>query len=80
VAEKMAALSVVHDRLQKVGLGDLCLEIHSRAANKKVFLEELARTLNAGRAAPERGRTDGRLGWPGVSFGSAGGAACDHLA
>ena len=53
VAEKMAALSVVHDRLQKVGLGDLCLEIHSRAANKKVFLEELARTLNAGRAIPE---------------------------
>ena len=53
VAEKMAALSVVHDRLQKIGLGDLCLEIHSRAANKKVFLEELARTLNAGRAIPE---------------------------
>ncbi|MBO6884207.1 MAG: DUF3320 domain-containing protein [Marivita sp.] len=53
VAEKMAALSVVHDRLQKVGLGDLCLEIHSRAANKKAFLGELARTLNAGRAAPE---------------------------
>lgn len=53
VAEKMAALSVVHHRLQKVGLGDLCLEIHSRAANKKLFLEELARTLNAGRAAPE---------------------------
>ena len=53
VAEKMAALSVVHDRLRKVGLGDLCLEIHSRAANKKALLEELSRTLNAGRAAPE---------------------------
>jgi hypothetical protein len=50
VAEKMAALSVVHDRLRKVGLGDLCLEIHSRAANKKVLLEELARTLSAGAA------------------------------
>jgi len=53
VAEKMAALSVVHDRLQRVGLGDLCIEVHSRAANKKAFLEELARTLNAGRAAPD---------------------------
>jgi hypothetical protein len=53
VAEKMAALSVVHDRLQKVGLGDLCLEIHSRAANKRAFLGELARTLAAGAAAPE---------------------------
>lgn len=53
VAEKMAALSVVHDRLRKVGLGDLCLEIHSRAANKKAFLDELARTLAAGRYAPD---------------------------
>jgi hypothetical protein len=53
VAEKMAALSVVHDRLRKVGLGDLCLEIHSRAANKKVLLEELARTLSAGAAVPD---------------------------
>ena len=53
VAEKMAALSVVHDRLNKVGLGDLCLEIHSRAANKRALLDELARTLAAGIAAPE---------------------------
>ncbi|WP_296643579.1 DUF3320 domain-containing protein [Roseinatronobacter sp.] len=52
VAEKMAALSVVHDRLKKVGLGDLCLEIHSRAANKRALLEELARTLAAGAATP----------------------------
>jgi hypothetical protein len=53
VAEKMAALSVVHDRLRRVGLGELCLEIHSRAANKKAFLDELARTLAAGAAAPD---------------------------
>ena len=53
VAEKMAALSVVHDRLRKVGLGDLCLEIHSRAANKREMLGELARTLAAGASAPE---------------------------
>lgn len=53
VAEKMAALSVVHDRLKKVGLGDLCLEIHSRSANKKLFLDELARTLAAGAAVPD---------------------------
>ena len=52
VAEKMAALSVVHDRLMKVGLGDICLELHSRTANKKAVLAELARTLASGRAAP----------------------------
>lgn len=52
VAEKMAALSVVHDRLVKVGLRDVCLELHSRGANKKAVLAELASTLNSGRAVP----------------------------
>lgn len=45
VAEKMAALSVVHDRLVKVGLRDVCLELHSRTANKKDVLAELAHTI-----------------------------------
>ena len=53
VAEKMAALKVVHDRLVKVELGDLCLELHSRTANKKDFYGELKNTLNAGRAVPD---------------------------
>ncbi len=52
VAEKMAALSVVHDRLVKVGLRDICLELHSKTANKKAVLADLARTLAAGQAAP----------------------------
>ncbi|MRV76107.1 DUF3320 domain-containing protein [Duganella sp. FT92W] len=45
VAEKMAALSVVHERLVKVGLKDICLELHSRTANKKAVLAELAHTI-----------------------------------
>jgi hypothetical protein len=52
VAEKMAALSVVHDRLVKVGLGDICLELHSRSANKKAVLAELARTIISAQTAP----------------------------
>lgn len=52
VAEKMAALSVVHDRLQKTGLADICLELHSKAANKKAVLAELGRTLTAAGAIP----------------------------
>ncbi len=52
MAEKMAALSVVHSRLKKVGLSDVCLELHSRKANKREVLEELKRTLNAGRSVP----------------------------
>lgn len=45
MAEKMAALEVVHRRLKQVGLGDICLELHSRYANKKAVLEEFRRTL-----------------------------------
>lgn len=45
VAEKMAALSVVHQRLVKAGLRDICLELHSRSANKKALAHELGRTL-----------------------------------
>ncbi len=52
LAEKMAALSVVHERLVKVGLRDVCLELHSRGANKKSVLAELARTLSQAGAAP----------------------------
>ncbi|MDR3425829.1 DUF3320 domain-containing protein [Silvimonas sp.] len=53
LAEKMAALSVVHDRLVKVGLRDVCLELHSKGANKKSVLGELARTLNQASAKPQ---------------------------
>ncbi len=49
IAEKMAALQVVHDRLRATGLDALCLELHSNKANKKAVLEELQRTLTLGR-------------------------------
>ncbi len=52
VAEKMAALSVVHDRLVKVGLRDICLELHSRNSSKMDVLAELASTLGAAAAIP----------------------------
>ncbi len=53
MAEKMAALEVVHRRLVASGLRDSCLELHSRGANKKAVLQELGRTLGAGAAVPE---------------------------
>ncbi|MFM7345782.1 MAG: DUF3320 domain-containing protein [Tagaea sp.] len=52
VAEKMAALQVVHRRLVDSGLRDICIELHSRSANKKRVLEEIARTLKAAGAVP----------------------------
>jgi hypothetical protein len=45
VAEKTAALEVVHDRLRKAGLGALCLEIHSRKANKREVVKSLGEAL-----------------------------------
>lgn len=45
VAEKMAALSVVQSRLEKVGLGPFCLELHSNKAQKQEVLSQLERTL-----------------------------------
>ena len=51
VAEKMAALQVVYDRLRASGLDALCLELHSHKANKRAVLEELKRTLELGRVA-----------------------------
>ncbi|MBV9773688.1 MAG: DUF3320 domain-containing protein, partial [Gemmatimonadetes bacterium] len=56
VAEKMAALEVVYDRLVRAGLGEFCLELHSTKANKRAVMRELATTLDAsfqGVAAPQ---------------------------
>ncbi len=46
VSEKMAALDVVKRRLDKIGLGGMCLELHSNRSNKKVVLDELKRTVS----------------------------------
>ena len=48
VAEKRAALDVVHDRLEKCGLGPLCLELHSHKANKRHVYADLKKTLELG--------------------------------
>ncbi len=45
VSEKMAALQVVKSRLDRIGLGDYCLELHSRKAKKKEVLNQLESTL-----------------------------------
>lgn len=48
VSEKMAALEVVLNRLNSVGLGDFCLPLHSSKANKKIVIEQLIHTLELG--------------------------------
>ncbi|MBD3407352.1 MAG: DUF4011 domain-containing protein, partial [Candidatus Lokiarchaeota archaeon] len=49
VSQKMAALQVVKKRLDYVGIGDFCLELHSRKTNKKEFYKELESQLKKNR-------------------------------
>lgn len=46
VSEKLAALEVVKKRLEKVGLGDFCLELHSHKTQKKQLLESVEQRMS----------------------------------
>jgi len=46
VAEKLAALEVVKHRLDKAGLGDFCLELHSNKSHKRKVLEDIQKRLH----------------------------------
>ena len=45
VAEKQAALSVVKKRLDGIGIGEFCLELHSNKTNKTEVLQKLSSVL-----------------------------------
>ena len=45
ISEKMAALEVVKDRLDNIGLGEFCLELHSHKSNKKNVLKMLEKSV-----------------------------------
>jgi hypothetical protein len=47
VAEKMTALSVVHNRLTDLGLGAFCLELHASKSDKAGVLRQLREALDA---------------------------------
>ncbi len=47
VSEKTAALEVVYRRLDKIGLGRFCLELHSNKARKADVLNQLKTSWNA---------------------------------
>jgi hypothetical protein len=46
LAEKMAALNIVHRNLEKVGLADFCLELHSHKADKGQVRDSLKTRSN----------------------------------
>ena len=53
VAEKLAALEVVRSRLDAIGLGDFCLELHSHKSQKKRVLEEINKRFYRFREKPK---------------------------
>ena len=46
VSEKKAALEVVQERLNKIGLAPYCLELHSNKVDKKSFLTQMESSIN----------------------------------
>lgn len=47
VAQKRAALEVVQSRLEKIGMGPFCMELHSNKMDKRHFLQQIQRALEA---------------------------------
>ncbi|RFZ94036.1 DUF3320 domain-containing protein [Mucilaginibacter conchicola] len=52
VAAKKAALDVVENRLESIGIGSFCLELHSNKAKKTTVLEQLKAATEVARHAP----------------------------
>ena len=61
VAEKPAALSVVKNRLDAIGIGDFCIEIHSNKVKKSHVLDQLKRVRENYRVRVFRTDYDERL-------------------
>ena len=55
VADKMAALSVVKKRLDEIGIGDFCLELHSGKSDKNDVVERLLKNVALEKTAPDAG-------------------------
>lgn len=54
VAEKLAALEVVHAKLKELGLGEFCLALHSDAASPRHVFDSLRDRLEARFREPQR--------------------------
>ncbi len=52
VAEKRAAVEVVKDRLDKVGLGSFCLDLHAHDATKLEVIQQIAAPLDLAKSPP----------------------------
>ena len=55
VAAKKAALDVVESRLESIGIGAFCVELHSNKAKKSSIIEQLRRATGIQKEAPPAG-------------------------
>ena len=55
VAEKKAALDVVKKRLDSIGIGDFCLELHSNKADKAEVVKNIEHTLSLPKEGEDAG-------------------------
>ncbi len=60
VSEKLAALEVVRDRLDRAGLGMFCLELHSNKTQKRKLLDDIATRLLARGSFPNPEKLDAK--------------------
>ncbi len=61
LAEKMAALNVVHSRLNGANLGPYCLELHSTKAKKTALLKSIEERIKLRRGRGNGSRLDSKL-------------------
>ena len=52
VAQKRAAIDVVHQRLENVGLGDLVMDVHGGFSSKREFWQDVGKSLEVYRRTP----------------------------
>lgn len=54
VAEKQAALDVVKKRLDSIGIGEFCLELHAAKTDKAEVVKKIETTLSLAKESPEQ--------------------------
>lgn len=77
VSEKLAALEVVRSKLEKAGLGEFCLELHSHKTSKRQIIDDLLRRLDVSNARSSLSDADALLA--GIEKEKATLATCSRL-
>ena len=58
VAQKRAAIDVVHQRLKQVGLADLVMDVHGGFASRREFWQDMGKSLEVYRTTPQDNQSE----------------------